>query len=211
MRRYSSLPTRISVSSTSLTTAASTRSRWRPGSARSLSMRSRTRGSREPNSSMRSNFEAVAERPPVRVVEVLLAAAGVAAGGLQVSPRVRADPDRGPGRRNAERPDARELAFALDGAAALRAIAEPAPGLAARDTGLLVRGVAQARGLRVGRAVRAHPVLQPLSGPIRAARPGRGLPGPRTWRRRSRCARDARVPSDPACPGRPARRRAGCR
>ena len=55
-RAYSSLPTRISVVSSSRTTAASTFSRDSPGVARSASQRARTRGRTRAKSMSRSNF-----------------------------------------------------------------------------------------------------------------------------------------------------------
>ncbi len=55
-RAYSSLPTRTSVFSSSLTRAASTRRRGRPGSARSCSTCARILGSTRPNTSMRLYF-----------------------------------------------------------------------------------------------------------------------------------------------------------
>ncbi len=47
-------------------------------------------------------FVGVAHLAPARMVTGLLAAAGVAPGGLKVSTRIRANPDVGPGRRNGQ-------------------------------------------------------------------------------------------------------------
>jgi hypothetical protein len=56
----------------------------------------------------------VAPRAPARVVEVLLASRGVDAGGLQMTIRVRADPDIGPGGRDRELADPREHFLVAD-------------------------------------------------------------------------------------------------
>ena len=56
----------------------------------------------------------VADLAPARMVAALLAAAGVAAGGLQVAVGDGADPDDGPCRRNDEGRDACEGIFVAD-------------------------------------------------------------------------------------------------
>ena len=68
---------------------------------RARRMRGQGRGERRPSGRTSSRRGA----PPARVVAVLLATARVAAGGLDVAVRVRADPDVGPGRRDRERLD----------------------------------------------------------------------------------------------------------
>ena len=68
---------------------------------------------------------ALASGTPVRVVPVLLPTLGVATGGLHVPVGRWADPHVGPGRRDRERPDPRELGGVLHGPAG-RAVGEPA-------------------------------------------------------------------------------------
>ena len=73
----------------------------RPGHAPT---RSRSAGSRRATSSMWSNFASSCFSPPLRVVEVLLAAGRVDPGGLDVPVRVRRDPHVLPGRRDDQLP-----------------------------------------------------------------------------------------------------------
>ena len=99
-RAYSSLPTRMSVSSSSRTTAASTFSRGRPGrrEVRVDALADRRQQPGEGDHPL--ELRAVAVLAVARVVAVLLAAPGVATGRLQVAARVGADPDVRPGRRD---------------------------------------------------------------------------------------------------------------
>src|SRR4029079_13606578 len=60
---------------------------------------------------------AVAMRTPLRVIAVLLPAAGVAAGRLQVSFRIRTDPDVLPRRRNRKRANAFQIRWIANGSA----------------------------------------------------------------------------------------------
>jgi hypothetical protein len=66
----------------------------------------------------------VAHSTPARMVTVLLASARIAAGGLQVSERVRTDPDVAPGRRDRERFDAVQLALVAQRRAGCGDVAE---------------------------------------------------------------------------------------
>ena len=82
---------------------------------------------------------------PVLVVDVLLAAAVVAAGGLQMAVGVAANPDVGPGRRNRERVDARELAFVAKAAAVAVEVVEAFAVQLANEARLLVDDVTESR------------------------------------------------------------------
>jgi hypothetical protein len=80
------------------------------------------------------------------VVTVLLAAAGIAPGGLDMAARVRVDPDISPGRRNDQSPDAPKVLRVADDRP-IRAPEAPAlAGAATADAGTAVRGVAQPSG-----------------------------------------------------------------
>src|SRR5262249_54129831 len=85
----------------------------------------------------------VADRAPAGVVEVLLAAAGVAAGGLQMAVGPRADPDLGPGGRDRQRLDAAERFGVVDVLALGPAVAETAAGANPANPGAVVEVVAQ--------------------------------------------------------------------
>jgi hypothetical protein len=63
-------------------------------------------------------FHFIAEFPPPRVIAVLLPAASVPAGRLNVTERVRTDPDVAPRGRDRERLDTLENLLARDGMAA---------------------------------------------------------------------------------------------
>ena len=78
--------------------------------------------------------------PPAGVVDVLLAAAGVATGRLDVPVRIRADPDVGPGGRNDQALDPRSRLFS-DGPALAVEIGEAMPGSAPPQAGLVVEGI----------------------------------------------------------------------
>ena len=113
---------------------------------------------------------------PARVVAVLLAAPRVAAGGLDVAARARADPDVGPGRRDGERADPVQALLLADGLAFGRVIGEALPGSLAADPGRGVADVAKA-----GRPGRLDLVIQFLR-----CRPGvgRNCHGPKTMLQR---------------------------
>ena len=114
-RAYSSLPTRISVSSSRRTTAARTFSRGRPGRPRSRVDAARGSPAAPGRTRSAARTSPTSRRAPVAgVVAVLLAAPRVAAGRLEVAVRVRADPDVGPGRRDRERPDPVERLVVAD-------------------------------------------------------------------------------------------------
>ena len=93
----------------------------------------------------------VAPGPPAVVVAVLLAALGVAAGGLEVAGGIRADPDVGPGRRDRQRPDPSQDRAVADQLAIGPAIAEPAAAPLPGDARARVGRVAETGGAR-GRA-----------------------------------------------------------
>src|SRR5213078_4695351 len=85
----------------------------------------------------------VAERAPLRVVSILLPAASVAAGRLQVPVGRTADPHVGPRRRNRERADTRQRGHVVHGRAVGVDVPERPPGAPPPQTGLLVDDVAQ--------------------------------------------------------------------
>src|SRR6185436_13697951 len=94
-----------------------------------------------------------------RVVAVLLAAFAVAAGGLQVAVRERADPHVAPRRRNGERADARELLLVLDLLAVHADVAKAAAVTQATDSGARVEDVLQPGvGRRLHRGRQRHDV-----------------------------------------------------
>src|SRR5882672_11386562 len=142
-RAYSSLPTRISVLSSSITTVARI---WRR-------VRSRAHVALDALADLRKDlaelehaaeFRRVARVAVQRVVAVLLATARVAGGGLDVAVRVRADPHVGPRGWDHQAVDA----LALRGVPDLRAVGRiERPTLAcalARDAGDAVGDVGQA-------------------------------------------------------------------
>src|SRR5690606_32921996 len=87
----------------------------------------------------------VAQRAPVRVVAVLLAAARIASGGLQVATRRRADPDLAIGRRDRQRADARQRVRIAHAAAVGIEVAEAAPAAHAADAWRGIADITQAR------------------------------------------------------------------
>src|SRR3954471_17995258 len=89
----------------------------------------------------------VAHLPPFGVVAVLLAPAGVAPGRLQVAVRAGADPDVRPGRRDGQLADALQGLLVPDRAPLGVDVGEALAALLAADAGLVVRDIAQARGL----------------------------------------------------------------
>jgi hypothetical protein len=89
---------------------------------------------------------AVAPRPPGVVVAILLAAGRVAARRLQVSVRIRADPDVLPRGRDRELGDPPQDLRIVDAIALLVDVAEPAPAAPAADPGAGAVGAAQANG-----------------------------------------------------------------
>ena len=108
-RAYSSLPTRMSVFSSSCTTAARTFSRVRRGCFKSAAVRARMRGRVCANVIETAVLDLVAHDAPFRVIAVLLAAAGIASRRLQMAARVRTNPDIRPRRRNRQRSNALQL------------------------------------------------------------------------------------------------------
>ena len=128
---------------------------------RSARVRLRMRGSACANAVSRPYFTSSRTSRHLRVIAVLLAAARVAAGRLQVAEGVRADPDIGPRRRNRQRPDALELGGVLDGAAATVHVAEVARfAETANRRGRSVVDIAEpgdfCRGKRTDRAARVR-------------------------------------------------------
>ena len=94
---------------------------------------------------MRSYFVGVAHLAPARVVAVLLAPLGVAAGRLEVAVGVRADPDVRPGRRDREGADARQRRLVAHRLPVRHPVGEARAGTPARDARPLVGDVAQPR------------------------------------------------------------------
>ena len=123
---------------------ARTFSRGRPGRARSCSTRSRMVGRAAPKRHHALVLGLVADLAPAGVVAALLAAAGVASGGLEVAVGDGADPDIGPGGRDDERLDAGEGRFVAQGSAFRREIAEGLSAAFAADAGAGVGDVAEA-------------------------------------------------------------------
>ena len=132
-RAYSSFPTRISVSSSSRTTAASTFARDRPRRARSRSRPAADAGQRLGEGDHPREVVGAAVGPPARVVAVLLAPACVATGRLQVPVRPRADPDVRPRGRDDDRADPLEDVRVADGCAVRVAVREATPGAMAGE------------------------------------------------------------------------------
>src|ERR1700733_13461128 len=153
LRAYSSLPTRMHVTSRRRTIVASTFSRGTPGHARVLRL--------------------VTHRVPPRVVAVLLSAARVAAGRLDVAVRERADPDLLPRGRNGERADARERRLVVDRLAArgdVREIGPAADPLAANPRPVVV-DVPQPRALRAELRIDLAALGHPSRLGLRARKP----------------------------------------
>jgi hypothetical protein len=82
------------------------------------------------------------------MVAVLLAAAGVPAGRLEVAVGLGADPDVGPGRRDGELPDPFQDLGLADGLAVGIGVGEAFPLGPPPDARRVIGDVAQARGLR---------------------------------------------------------------
>jgi hypothetical protein len=98
----------------------------------------------------------IAAGTELRVVAVLLAAAGVSTGRLEVAGRRGTDPDVGPGRWNRERPDPPQLARIANRVALGRTVGEaspvafpPDPRLRVRDVPESLSGGVSSRGRRV--------------------------------------------------------------
>src|SRR3546814_7637660 len=87
----------------------------------------------------------VPNRAPARMIAILLAPAGVAAGRLNVAAGMRADPDVRPCRRYRQRPDARQRFALRDPRSVRAAVTEALAGLAPADPRTVVADVAQAR------------------------------------------------------------------
>ena len=145
-RAYSSLPTRARVFSSSVTKAASTRRRGRSGSARSRFHLVADLGQHAAEHQHAAVFRLVPHDAPAGVVAVLLAAAGVPAGRLEVAVAVAADPHVGVGRRDRELADAGDLRLVGDGGAIGLDVVEPTPRRHALDAGLAVGDVVQLGG-----------------------------------------------------------------
>lgn len=109
---------------------------------------------REPEGLEALELGLVLEKPPVGVVAVLLAAAGIDAGGLEVAIGQRADPHLRVGRRNGQHADAGELVRVAHPAALRVAVAEVLAVLQspdARHVGVHVdQAVGNGRGRRRG-------------------------------------------------------------
>ena len=106
----------------------------------------------------------VAVRTPARVIAVLLASPGVPTRRLEVTGRIGADPDIGPGGRDGQRADAL-LGDGIGYRRSVRpAIGEPAARATARDAGSRIGGIAKASGPRGGAVVRFDHRGQSASG-----------------------------------------------
>ena len=106
-RAYSSLPTRISVRSSSWTTVASTLSREQRRRCRSRFDGAADRRQRRGEFEQPIELGRVADLRELGVIAILLAAARVAPGRLQMRERIGGDPDVGPRRRHHEPANAR--------------------------------------------------------------------------------------------------------
>jgi hypothetical protein len=84
------------------------------------------------------------------VIAVLLAAAGVASGCLDVTARIRVDPDLSPGGRNHEGADALELLGIANDGAVRGDVAPALAGTATSDAGADIGGITQPRRVRRG-------------------------------------------------------------
>ena len=178
-RAYSSLPTRMSVSSRRRTTAASTFSRvetW-AGEIRVAAFADPGQDLREVDESL--ELGVVATRSPALVVAILLAPPRVAPGGLQVPGGVGTDPDVGPRRRDGQLPDPPQDRPVVDRRPIGRPVAEPAPGPAPFDPGSRIGRVAESRGASRGPAIRIGRGRRRASGHPRTMPPDRSRPAPR--------------------------------
>ena len=124
-RAYSSLPTRINVRSRRAVTVASTLARRTVGAGK-VGVHAPADGrQRLTELDQPVELHTVTKLPPGRVVPVLLAALGVAAGGLQVPAIVRTDPDVGPRGRDGQPADPLERRGIVDRAPARRRTRRP--------------------------------------------------------------------------------------
>ena len=164
-RAYSSLPTRISVRSRSSTTVATTFSRGSPGRAEVCG------GTRAQLRQRRGELEhpavlhLVAHLAPPRVIAVLLAAARIAAGGLHVAERMRADPHVPPRRRDGERRDPADRLLVGHGASVGIHVAEARTAEPADARRASVVHVAESRGGGRGAGPRAVTAFSPGRSP----------------------------------------------
>ena len=86
---------------------------------------------------------AVADLAKARMIAILLAAPGVASGGLNVAVGERADPDVGPDRRNGERLDAAQAVLVGQSRAVRPRVREARAGSSAPDAGTRIGHVTQ--------------------------------------------------------------------
>ena len=143
-RAYSSLPTRISVPSSSRTTVASTFARCSPGFRKSSSTRAELpEAPRQRRSCAHTSSRLRTSRQ--RGWYRYCSAARIASCGLQVTARVGADPDIRPGRRNGQRRDSLECPFVVDDLTTRCDVAEVFPSLAACNARPIAVDVAEAR------------------------------------------------------------------
>ena len=155
-------------------TARRARARGRGRRARGRARRARAARQRTGEPEHVVELLAVAPLAPARVVEVLPAARGVDAGGLDVAAGIRADPDVLPGRRDHELVDPREDLGVRDGLPVLVEVAEPRPW---RRGGFPGRGVrppepdpGDAPGRRATRGATPFPALAILRAGLGARR-----------------------------------------
>ena len=135
------------------TTAASTVSRPSLRRLRSCSTRRRSLGSALPNSSRPSIFRGVPLGAEVGVVAILLAAAGIDAGRLEMAVGIGAEPGVGIGRRQADRVQPVDLVAVGDALAVGVEIGPVAAHSLAGDAGLAVAAVPQHDALRFTRLI----------------------------------------------------------
>src|SRR5258705_12823291 len=111
-------------------------------------MRGRPRANRRQHRGKRLEaieLVAVAAGAPAGVIAVLLATARVATGRLQMTFRVRSDPDVLPGGRDRPRANALQVGRIAGGPAVRAGVAEPGSGRHSTDTGMIVSDVMEAR------------------------------------------------------------------
>jgi len=176
------LPTRARVSARSETTHRHDLLARQAGQRQVAAQPSPQPGQRLPERDQAHELAAIAEDAPARVVAILLAPPRVAAGRLQVTARIAADPHLGVGRRHRQRADARQLCGVADPCAVGIEVDEARPAAPAADTGRVVAHVDQAGLARDGGLVLGGPVLRRAAGRLAvtpAGRHARSVPGRR--------------------------------
>src|SRR5207247_355242 len=93
-------------------------------------------------------LDRIPDLAPARVIAILLAPSSITPGRLEMAPRVGADPDVGPRRRNGQAFDSPDRLRVTDGAAFAREVGEALSGALAMEPRAQVRDVAEARRSR---------------------------------------------------------------